>query len=429
MTTYTKETALYDTGAIGDGISEAGETASKYITVIDQNGIKVHAENNPTTNYTQIDGNGMEVFEGGISVASFGTDGARLGEKTGAHSEIDANGQRFYAEDGTTQLANIGYGMANTDSGTGDNPYFTFGIREDAEDALEFSSSSTYPVGEIRLYDGKPYICKVAVTTAGAWNSANWARLIGSRSVAEGNNIIAAGANSYAQGAGSIALGANSQASGLTTKAFGNYSHAEGYHTEATGSSAHAEGRGSVAVEQGSHAEGGYTFANGLWSHAEGYGSKANGGRSHASGLYTKADGDDQTVVGRYNNNDANNLFEVGNGTSDTARSNAFAVNENGIADLYKITECSISTGASINAHGYIEGASKTIPTSARVSGYNLVGVMGWSTGNYRIIPHTHYVVDNTHLWVGFSNTSASNVSTSVTITFRLLWLKGTEKA
>ena len=99
------------------------------------------------------------------------------------------------------------------------------------------------------------------------------------------------------------------------------------------------------------------------------------------------------------------------------------------INDLYKITECAISTGGSISAHSYKEGESKTIPTSARVSGYNLVGVMGWATGNFRIIPHTHYVVDNTHLFVGFSNTSSSNVTTSVTVTFRLLWLKGTAKA
>lgn len=415
MTTYTKETALYDTGAISGGIEDAGETASKYITVIDQDGIKVHAENSPNSNYTQIDGNGMEVFEGGTSVASFGTSGARLGEKTGAHSEIDANGQRFYAEDGATQLANIGYGMANTDSGTGDNPYFTFGTRNDAEWASEFSTRETYSVGNIVSYDGEPYICRTAVTTAGEWNSANWSKLIGSKSIAVGNNVIAAGYNSCAIGYLCIALRGSSFAQGAQVKAFGAESHAEGFHTEAGG--------------EASHAEGGYTSANGIWSHAEGYGSEANGGRSHASGLYTKANGDDQTVVGRYNDNDANNLFEVGNGTSDTARSNAFAVNENGIADLYKITECAISTGGSISAHSYKEGESKTIPTSARVSGYNLVGVMGWSTGNFRIIPHTHYVVDNTHLFVGFSNTSASNVTTSVTITFRLLWLKGTEKA
>lgn len=84
MPTYSKETALYDTGKIATDITGAGETASKYITAIDNNGIKVHAENNPTTNYTKIDANGMEVYQKvndtATKVASFGKDGAQIGQ-------------------------------------------------------------------------------------------------------------------------------------------------------------------------------------------------------------------------------------------------------------------------------------------------------------------------------------------------------------
>lgn len=95
------------------------------------------------------------------------------------------------------------------------------------------------------------------------------------------------------------------------------------------------------------------------------------------------------------------------------------------LGGLYKITEMSVSVPA-INAHSYKAGTSYSIPTAARVEGYNLAGIVGYSTGNYRIIPHTHYIEGNTNIYAGFSNTSASNVTATVNVTFRLLWLKGT---
>lgn len=93
MATYTKETALYDTGAIADDIGAAGETASKYITTVDGGGIKVHPENN-TTDYVQIDGDSLDIYSGGQEVASYGT-ASRIGMKSGAH--IDISGQSIAA--------------------------------------------------------------------------------------------------------------------------------------------------------------------------------------------------------------------------------------------------------------------------------------------------------------------------------------------
>lgn len=88
MTTYSKETALYDTGAIATDITEAGNTAEKYITKIDDNGIKVHAYDDTnevadTNNYTRITSNGMEVFQNGESVSSFGGS-VRIGKNADA---------------------------------------------------------------------------------------------------------------------------------------------------------------------------------------------------------------------------------------------------------------------------------------------------------------------------------------------------------
>lgn len=37
-----------------------------------------------------------------------------------------------------------------------------------------FSTSSTYAVGDVVLYDNKIYKCTTAVTTAGAWDGSKW---------------------------------------------------------------------------------------------------------------------------------------------------------------------------------------------------------------------------------------------------------------
>lgn len=61
--------------------NDATKTATKYITQISDDGIKVHAENNVDSNYAKIDADGMEVYKGGTSVASYG-DTARIGKPT-----------------------------------------------------------------------------------------------------------------------------------------------------------------------------------------------------------------------------------------------------------------------------------------------------------------------------------------------------------
>lgn len=56
----------------GAGWYLADNGMRKNITQIDDNGISIHAANNPTTNYIQLNSNGMEVFKGGVSAAQFG---------------------------------------------------------------------------------------------------------------------------------------------------------------------------------------------------------------------------------------------------------------------------------------------------------------------------------------------------------------------
>lgn len=126
-------------------------------------------------------------------VARFGADGAQIGKSGAAHSIIDANGQRFYGgSNGTTQLANIGYGQTATESGTTTSLYYTFGTR---------AANST----------------------------------IGAKSLAEGNDVTASGRYSHAEGQETIASG--------------HYgAHAEGFYTHATGDSSHAQNMSTRAV-------------------------------------------------------------------------------------------------------------------------------------------------------------------------------------
>lgn len=70
--------------------------ADNYITSISSNnGIQVHALNNSSSNYTQIDSDGMNVYKGGNSVAFYG-DTSRIGKTSANHLLLDTEGLKFY---------------------------------------------------------------------------------------------------------------------------------------------------------------------------------------------------------------------------------------------------------------------------------------------------------------------------------------------
>ena len=83
-----------------------------------------------------------------------------------------------------------------------------------------------------------------------------------------------------------------------------------------------------------SHAEGNNTTASGYISHAEGNNTTASGYGSHAEGYMTVASGNHSHVQGKRNIEDSSSIYAdiIGNGTSDTARSNAATVDWNGNA-------------------------------------------------------------------------------------------------
>lgn len=156
----------------------------------------------------------------------------------------------------------------------------------------------------------------------------------GDYSHSEGYLSKTTGANSHAEGTETLSSGQNSHAEGENTVASGTASHSEGKNTTASGEKSHAEGENTKATGSGAHAEGSNTTASGEDSHAEGSNTYAVGARSHACGNSTVAGYIDQTVIGRFNQNGTDTLFEVGNGTSDTERSNAFEVYKDGTLSI-----------------------------------------------------------------------------------------------
>lgn len=119
----------------------------------------------------------------------------------------------------------------------------------------------------------------------------------------------------------------------------------EGINNTASGWAAHAEGFMSSATGAGAHAEGGWS--NG-WLTSRG--GTASGKASHAQNTGTVAASDDQTAMGRYNDNDPNHALEVGNGTNDSHRSNAFAVGWDGTVECAgDVTASGNVSGATIN--------------------------------------------------------------------------------
>ena len=163
-------------------------------------------------------------------------------------------------------------------------------------------------------------------------------------------------------GSNSIIIG-NYGASRTST---GKGSYSEGFATTSSGQYSHAEGSNTYATANYAHAEGYYGRAKGLQSHAEGYDTNASGKTSHAEGTGTQTRNESEHASGHFNlsvsasttfGDSGNTLFSVGNGTSTSARHNAFEIRQNG--DIY-IT----SGGTDIKLQDNLGGSSITVDTA-----------------------------------------------------------------
>ena len=154
---------------------------------------------------------------------------------------------------------------------------------------------------------------------------------VGRGASSTGRETKAIGHYAHAEGRRSQA-NYSSHAEGIDAKAMGRNSHAEGNNSASIGENSHAEGRGTRTIGENSHAEGRDTYAEGTASHTEGSNTQALKQNSHAEGLGTIASGAQQHVQGKYNKSDYKQAHIVGNGNSDTDRSNAHTLDWDGNA-------------------------------------------------------------------------------------------------
>lgn len=178
-------------------------------------------------------------------------------------------------------------------------------------------------------------------------------------STARGYKTQATGNYAEASGWWTRSGGQCAHAEGLLSVASGNFAHAEGTRTRATANNSHSEGDSTLASGRQSHAEGQGTVASGFCSHAEGSDTQATNYYAHAEGLGTIAAGRNQSAMGKYNVKDTTSLLIVGNGTSDSKRSNAHTVGPNG-EGWYK-------AGIKVGGTGYSSGAKSVLLTGDAV--------------------------------------------------------------
>lgn len=117
----------------------------------------------------------------------------------------------------------------------------------------------------------------------------------------------------------------------------GQHSFVVGEGNTASGYCACAEGSSNKAWGYASHAEGGFAEAGGTYSHAQNQNTIANFGS--------------QTAIGKFNDNQSDTAFEIGNGTSTSARSNALTVDWDGNVEMaLETTAASGTTDAELYA-------------------------------------------------------------------------------
>lgn len=311
----------------------------------------------------QWEGDGTETFFQ-LSFESIDTDYAVLVDGVEVTSDIDK--EKWYIEfdtaPATESIITVTYGTTDTNTKA-----FTLGTRDTSASVGAFSVA----IGESLKASGiDSYAEGYQSSAEGYISHAEGERTIASSraSHAEGKATKSTAVASHAEGQATIASGTWSHAEGTNTQATHWASHAEGSTTKATGVYSHAEGSDTKATGGYSHAEGSNTEASSSSAHAEGSGTVASGNASHAGGTFTIAEGNSQTAIGKYNVSDTSSLFIIGNGTSRSARANAFAVDGSGnVKSAGGITAYDHSSPIGTVKDAYMS-AAKTVATGTYVA-------------------------------------------------------------
>ena len=321
MATYTKETALYDTGKIGNDIAAAGQTATSYLTTVSgTTGISVH-DANDTDNFVNMNSEGVGIYQDGTNVAQFGAV-TRIGTTedasiTLANSSIvgrGTGGKKFFTftdSSGTLDtyvydiVANGGYSNFPHTSAQG----LTHTFANTPTRGTEIAVLCTYRGGD------KWYSIPFFIFTAGQSSSAE----------VKTSSVTVSG-TTYNMSISMAYNGTNLTNIYVTSSPDNppiNIGIDANYYTS-TEAPSYELGDGS--------ATGGYAFI-------EGYGTEANANYSHAGGNGTIASGESQVVFGKYNTEDTNGEFAfiIGNGKGNGGsndRHNALTVDWDGNVNI-----------------------------------------------------------------------------------------------
>ena len=339
------QTGSYDFKAAKAAHDEASQTASNYITEINNDGIMVHAEGDGPDDTQTPSGwhisdvleyirQGVSRFWIGLKNQGDSTPTVRIGKEIGeSRMELDYHSLKMMDKEGNEYLHISDLRVADG----------TFELTE--------NFAANYADYVIALVPSEVISVMVDDVSVGytltIYEDLGYARIrLDNPAYPQSGSIVSVrykttsgNAKAYTLGTrkANANIGAMSYAEGKNVESSGYISHAEGMNTVASDRCSHAEGDGTKATSLYCHAEGSETIASDWASHAEGMNTVASGVASHAGGSFTVAAGLDQTAIGRCNVEDANDTYAVivGNGTNDSNRSNALTVDWGGGTTLW----------------------------------------------------------------------------------------------
>ena len=395
----------------------AGEGASKYITEINNGGITIHDSQNIDVDYAIINSEGMAIFHGDdIPVAQFGDD-VRIGKEDDAHIELNNYGMTAISSEGTPYFKVSASGASFTEAVKQPVAIKTY------DDEL-FSRQNTWAMSEIvssdvwnSLNDGDEFYCTFWGILHDKSDDGRTVYPTEKTYFLRTKQFIKGTTKSYTEETSygfRVGYSATNNAIAMTL----NYQTSpplyyikslccQFYINEVRAAPCYAIGANMMDFGDPFA----ITFGDGTLPSAYG------------------------VSLGRYNIDDENNnnVFTIGNGTDPENRANAFTIDWNGnvnasgqYENLYKITTVQKVISGGVNANSYVASADISIPANTRPTGYNAVGIVGHASNYFRVQPTTNYIVDNTKIYAGFANWSATNVTSDVTVTFYILWLKAT---
>lgn len=321
-----------NTAATTTQVNAAAQTASKYITAVDQNGIKVHAENGTNVNYSLINGEGLEVFQGTSasdtkSVAKFGST-ARIGKETGANTKLsNASIIMFDGQSPILQMSSTGATAQKIDiyksresTSTGSSGSFDVDFSDSSVAYVLYIYHNNHIIRSIRVSSSTPTISSSTQSTSVRYDS-------------------------------------NTTVSVRTTVGYTKYTESGSYSISISISGVSAENVRVSKMVVLKYYIGEAPYLS-FGSRDE---SKNKGAYSATFGAQLSGQQEDQFVIGKYNDNKTDTVLEIGNGT-DNAHSNALTVDWDGNV------EAAGEVAGVVHTYGAITGgtwSSKSIGTGS----------------------------------------------------------------